>query len=53
MNKAKNSKVRNFVKNSLNEFLLEGLCNKRENLTSNDYSSTWPQFREFIINVEF
>lgn len=52
MNKAKESKVRNFEKNSLNDFLLDGLCNKRENLTSNDYSSNWPQFREFIVNVK-
>ncbi|KAG4074411.1 hypothetical protein HA402_000390 [Bradysia odoriphaga] len=51
MNNAKASKVRNFEKGSFNEFLLEGLCNKRENLSSNDFSSKWSQFREFIINV--
>lgn len=51
MNNAKQSKVQNFKKGSFNEFLLEGLCNKRENLSSNDFSSSWPQFREFIINV--
>lgn len=51
MNKARQSKVQSFEKNSLNEFLLEGLCNKRDNLTKNDFSSNWPQFREFIVNV--
>ncbi|XP_037037296.1 pickpocket protein 28-like [Bradysia coprophila] len=51
MNNAKASKVSSFVKGSFNEFLLEGLCNKRDNLSSNDFSSNWPQFREFIIDV--